>query len=278
MITNIMKTPALRTLLAASLLAGAATPAHAHRFWIIASQSVLSGEDQWVTFDAAISNNLFTANHHAAPLDGVKVTGPDGKPVEIQNGKEGTIRSTFDIKLTKPGSYRTEIVRDMLSAQWVESGEQKRWRGDLAKFEAEGIKDKPGVKVSQNVSRVETVVSSGEPSQEALKPTGKGLELVIDKTHPNDLIAKEKATFALHFNGKPAANCTVTVVKGDDRYRNDTGETTVTTNAEGQFEVTWPAAGRYWLNATVEGAGAKIGNLETTSRSSYTTTFEVLPE
>ncbi len=273
-----MKTTLLRALLAATLLAGAATPARAHRIWLISSQSVLSGDDQWVTFDAAISNNLFTANHHAAPLAGIKVTGPDGQPVEIQNGKEGTIRSTFDVKLTKPGSYRAEIVRNMLAAQWTENGEQKRWRGDLAKFEAEGIKDKPGVKVSQTASRVETVVTSGEPSKEALKPTGKGLELVTGTTHPNDLIAKEKATFAFHINGKPAADCKVTIIKGDDRYRNEAGEITVTTNAEGKFEVTWPSAGRYWINANVEGAGTKIGELETTSRASYTATFEVLPE
>lgn len=273
-----MKSRFLRTLALPALLACAATPALAHRLWIIPSLSVLSGEDQWVTFDAAVSNNLFFPNHHATPLAGITVTGPDGKPVELQNAKEGEIRTTFDVKLTQPGTYKAATIRDTIAAQWTENGETKRWRGDAAKFAADGIKDKPGVKLTHNVSRVETVVTSGEPGGEALKPTGKGLELVIDKTHPNDLLQGEKASFFLHLNGKPAADCKVTVVKGDDRYRNDAGETTVTTNAEGRFEVTWAAPGRYWLNASVEGEGAKIEGIATTSRSAYTTTFEVLPE
>lgn len=273
-----MKSSLIRSLAVSALLACSAGPAAAHRFWIIPSLSVLSGEDQWVTFDAAISNNLFFPNHRAAPLDGVAVTGPDGKPVEIQNGKEGEIRTTFDIKLTRPGSYKTAIVRDTLMAQWTENGEQKRWRGDAKLFVSEGIKNKPGVKVTHNASRVETVVTSGKPTLEALKPTGKGLELVIDQTHPNDLFAGEKASFVLHFNGKPAANCKVTIVKGDDRYRDEAGETTVTTNAEGRFEYTWPAAGRYWLNASVEGGEVEIEGVKAASRATYTTTVEVLPE
>ncbi|MES2706534.1 MAG: DUF4198 domain-containing protein [Verrucomicrobiota bacterium] len=274
-----MKTSLSRRLLTASaLLALSVSPALAHRFWIIPSTSVLSGDDQWVTFDAAISNNLFFPNHHAAPLAGFTVTGPDGKTVEIQNGKEGQVRTTFDVKLTQPGTYKAATVRETLSAVWTENGEQKRWRGNAATFASEGIKDKPGVKVSQNVSRVETVVTSGEPSLEALKPTGKGLELVVDKNHPTDLVKGEKVSFLMHFNGKPAAGLKVTLVKGDDRYRNDTGETSVTTNAEGRFEVTFPETGRFWLNATTEGEGTKLEGLPVASRSSYTTTVEVLPE
>ncbi len=273
-----MKSHLLRSLAIPAFLAFCASPVLAHRLWIIPSLSVLSGEDQWVTFDAAVSNNLFFPNHHATPLAGITVTGPDGKAVELQNAKEGTIRTTFDIKLTQPGSYKAATVRETLSAQWTENGEAKRWRGDAAKFTAEGIKDKPGVKLTQSTARVETVVTSGAPGGEALKPTGKGLELVIDKTHPNDLLQGEKASFLLHLNGKPAADCKVTVVKGDDRYRNDAGETVVTTNAEGRFEVTWAAPGRYWLNASVEGEGAKIEGIASTSRSAYTTTVEVLPE
>lgn len=273
-----MKSTLLRAVAAAFVIASSTSTALAHRFWIIPSMSVLSGEDQWVSFDAAVSNNLFFANHRSAALGGVVVTGPDGKTVEIQNANEGAIRSTFDVKLTKPGSYKAAIVREMLSAQWTENGETKRWRGDAAKFAAEKIKDKPSVKVSFNVSRVETVVTSGEPSADALKPTGKGLELVIDKTHPNDLVDGEKATFILHFNGKPAANCKVAIVKGDDRYRDAAGEMASTTNAEGRFDVTFATTGRYWLNATVEGEGPQVEGLPSTGRSSYTTTFEVLPK
>ena len=273
-----MKTMLTKSLGTAALLALSANPVLAHRFWIIPSTSILSGENQWVTLDAAISNNLFFPNHVAPPLESMAVTGPDGKPVEIKNGKEGEIRTTFDIELTKPGTYKVASVRSMLSAQWKEGEEVQRWRGSAADFAKQNLKGKPELKLFENASRVETVVTSGEPSKEVLKPTGKGLELVFDKNHPNDLFAGEKAAFAFVVNGKPAAKLKVTVVKGDDRYRNDPGETEVTTDDKGAFEVSFSEPGRYWLNASIETEGGEFEGVPLGHRVSYTTTFEVLPE
>ncbi len=273
-----MKTTLKKSLGIAALLALTAVPASAHRFWIIPSTSVLSGDDQWVTFDAAISNNLFFANHVAAPLEAITVTGPDGKTVEKQNAQAGKIRSTFDIELTQPGTYKIATVREMFSAQWKEGTEVKRWRGPVADFAKQDLKGKPELKVFENHSRVETVVTSGEPSDAVLKPTGKGLELVVDKNHPNDLFAGEKAAFAFVLNGKPAAGLKVTLVKGDDRYRNEPGETVVTTDDKGAFELSFSEPGRYWLNATIEAEGGEFEGVPLGRRVSYTATFEVLPE
>lgn len=273
-----MKTMLKKSLVVGALLALSANPVLAHRFWIIPSTSVLSGEGSWVSFDAAISNNLFFANHAAASLETMAATGPDGKPVEIQNGKEGKVRTTFDLELTKPGTYKVAVVRSMLSAQWKEGEEVKRWRGPAAEFAKQNLKGKPELKVFENQSRVETVVTSGEPTNEVLKPTGKGLELVVDKNHPNDLVTGEKASFALQLNGKPAAKVKVTVVKGDDRYRDEPGETVLTTDDKGAFEVSFSEAGRYWLNATIESEGGEFEGVPLGQRVSYTTTFEVLPE
>jgi uncharacterized GH25 family protein len=273
-----MKTMLKKSLGIAALLALSANPVLAHRFWIIPSTSVLSGENAWVSFDAAISNNLFFANHVAAPLQSMTVTGPDGKAVEVQNGKEGKIRTTFDIELAKPGTYKVASVRSMFSAQWKEGEEVKRWRGPATEFAKQDLKGKPELKVFENHTRVETVVTSGEPSSEVLKPTGKGLELVVEKNHPNDLFAGEKASFGLVLNGAPAANVKVTVVKGDDRYRNEPGETVVTTNDKGVFEVSFSEPGRYWLNATLESEAGEFEGVPMGRRVAYTTTFEVLPE
>lgn len=273
-----MKTTFTKSLGIAALLAVTASPVLAHRFWILPSTSVLSGENQWVTIDAAISNNLFFPNHAAPQLEALTVTGPDGKAVEIQNGKQGKVRTTFDIELTQPGTYKIASVRSMLSAQWKDGDEVKRWRGSAEDFAKQGLKDKPELKVSENQSRVETLVTSGEPGGVATKPTGKGLELVIGETHPNDLFAGEKASFTLNINGEPAGDVKVTVVKGDDRYRNETGETVVTTDAKGVFEVSFSEPGRYWLNATAESEGGEFEGAPLVRRVSYVTTFEVLPE
>lgn len=275
---NPMKRTLHKTLALAALAAFAPGPLLAHRFWILPSTTVLSGGNQWVTVDAAISNDLFFPNHNAPDLSAFSVTGPDGAKVELQNGNKGKIRTTFDIELTKSGTYRIASVRGMLGASWEENGETQRWRGDEKRFADEGIGSKPGVKVTRTHSRVETFVTAGEPDTAALKPTGEGLELVPEGTHPNDLFAGEKAKFVLHANGKPAKKCKVTVIRGDDRYRDEVGEIVTTTDDAGRFEVDWPEPGRYWLTATVEGEAGKLDGKPVSQRFTYTATFEVLPQ
>lgn len=266
-------TPSILALLA--VLACGTGNVSAHRFWIVPSSTVLSGDDPWVTFDAAVSNNLFFADHHAPELEIFTATGPDGKPVKLQNGAEGKYRTTFDLQLTKPGTYKIATVRELVSASWKEAGEDKRFRGTAEEFAEKKIAEKSDVQVTHSASRVETYVTRGEPNTEALKPTGKGLEIVFSKTGPNDLFAKEKATFGLSFDGKPAAGVKVTIIKGDDRYRADAGEITATTNEQGEFEVTWPDAGRFWVNASINQPATEKSPAK---RSSYTGVFEVLPE
>ncbi len=252
----------------------AAQPALAHRFWIVPSSTVLSGEDPWVCFDAAVSNDLFFPNHHAPALDVFTATAPDGSKLELKNGQVGKFRTTFDLQLEKPGTYRIATVRSLIFARWEENGERQGWRGPAE--DLGDVKDKPGVTLMANRSRVETFVTAGEPTTPT--PTGEGLELDFTETHPNDLYAGEPATFTLHHNGKPAAGVEVTVIKGDDRYRNEVGEIKVTTGEDGTFQVTWPEAGRYWLNASLEGGTTEVQGMQADNRSAYTATFEVLPE
>lgn len=58
-----MNYPAMRRLMLAALVALPVTVlptiAEAHRAWMLPSATVLSGDDPWVTVDAAISNDLF---------------------------------------------------------------------------------------------------------------------------------------------------------------------------------------------------------------------------
>lgn len=280
------------------MLAATIAPAAAHRFWILPSSTVLSGDEPWVTFDAAISNNLFFPDHNAPPLESFSAAGPDGQPVKLENGTKGRYRTTFDIPLAKPGTYRISTVREMKMARWQEGGEEKNFRGSAADFEAAKIGEKDDVSVTESSSRVETFVTRGEPTTEILKPVGKGLEIVFKDTHPNDLFSGEKARFTLHLDGKPAANMKVTVIRGEDRYRTEVGEILATTNDHGEFEITFPEAGRYFVNASVGGgkpegkkegekAGAenagkpdegKMMKQAPGKRYSYTAVFEVLPE
>lgn len=267
----------LRTIaLSSAFVALLAPNASAHRFWLIPSTSVLSGEDPWVCFDAAVSNDLFFPNHHAPALDGFTATGPEGSELELQNGAVGKYRTTFDLELADPGTYRVATVRGGVFARWQEEGGEQRWRGSAEELEESGVLDKPELRLMLSDSRTETFVTAGEPTTP--EPSGEGLELVFGETHPNDLFAGEEAAFTLQLNGKPAAGVEVTVIKGDDRYRNEVGAITATTGEDGSFTVTWPEAGRYWLNAAVNGESVEVAGKQAEQRASYTATFEVLPE
>ncbi|HWL29543.1 MAG TPA: DUF4198 domain-containing protein, partial [Burkholderiaceae bacterium] len=74
-------------LLAISLLAPAC--AIAHDAWILPSATVLSGDEAWITVDAAVGNDKFYFNHRALPLAGLDIRSPDGKEVMPENSHAG---------------------------------------------------------------------------------------------------------------------------------------------------------------------------------------------
>ncbi|MDR6534131.1 putative GH25 family protein [Caulobacter rhizosphaerae] len=235
---------------AAGLVLALPLAANAHRGWIVPSFTVLSGDGAWVTLDAAISNELFYADHNPMRLDAVTVTAPDGSVDKIQNPATGKYRSTFDVQLSKPGTYKIGSAVSTVMASWTQDGQVKRFRGspeDFAKQVPAGAAD---LKTIKSFNRNETFVTRDAPTTTVFAPTGKGLELV-PVTHPNDLVAGEAATFKFLLDGKPAADLEVTFAPGNSRYRATPGDFKVKTGADGAFKVTFPEAGMYWMNAVV---------------------------
>lgn len=261
-------------LVAVTVLAATPLTAEAHRQWITPSATVLSGDDPWVTFDAAISNDLFYPDHFPMQLENVVVTLPDGSVGAIENGATGKYRSVFDLHLTQPGTYRIASVNDGAFASYQQNGEQKRWRGKKDEIGTAIPADATDVKLTEAQGRVEVFVTRGAPTETALAATGKGLELV-PVTHPNDLFAGEAATFKLLLDGQPAKGVEVAYVPGAARYRNESGEAKTTTGEDGAFTITWPSAGLFWIEAAVEGLpSAAIENAQ--RRAMYVAVFEVL--
>ncbi len=82
---------------AALALSFAAIGAQAHSVWMKPSSTVLSKAD-WVTVDAAVSNDMFFFNHRPLGLDKLVITAPDGSTVEPKNAHKGELRSVFDLK------------------------------------------------------------------------------------------------------------------------------------------------------------------------------------
>jgi uncharacterized GH25 family protein len=275
-------------------LAAAATlalpfAAHAHRAWLLPSGTIYSGQQPWVSVDAAISNDIFYYEHNAAGLDNLLVIAPNGQPVQAENQAKGRYRSVFDVKLEQQGTYRIALVNEGMFASFKLGNETKRVRGSAETLAKEIPADATELRVNQNNSRVETFVTRGKPSTDALKPTGKGIELVA-VTHPNDLVEGDTATFRFLDNGKPAAGYSATVILGGLRYRSELGEIRLDTDQNGEIQVKWPAPGMYWVNVApprpprMEGAppaapSGPAGTLaEPVRRSSYSLTLEVLPK
>jgi len=250
--------------------------AFAHKAWLQPSQTVIGGANPWITVDAAVSNDLFYFNHVPLRLENLVITAPDGSKAEPQNSATGKYRSVFDVELKQQGTYRIATVNSGLSGSWDVDGKPKRWRGTAATFATEVPKDAKNLQVSQSVGRIETFVTNGSPTDTALKETGEGIELV-PVTHPNDLFAGEKATFKLHIDGKPAAGLDIELTRGGTRYRNAQEEIKVKTDANGEFSVTWPEAGMYWLETGTEDTKTSLPQAKK-RRLTYVATLEVLPQ
>ena len=250
--------------------------AQAHKMWLLPSATNVAGADPWVTVDAAISNDLFYPDHHAASLDQLVITAPDGQTAKPQNASSGKYRSVFDLELNQQGTYKVALVNQGLFANYELDGQKKRWRGQADELATAIPKGAKNVQVTASSSRVETFISNGRPNDAALKPGGQGLELV-PVTHVTDLVAGEPATFQLLLDGKPAADLEVSAIAGATRYRNAQDEITAKTSKDGRFQLTWPHAGMYWINASIQDGNSGVKQASK-RRLSYTATLEVLPE
>lgn len=264
----------LRAATLACSLTAAAFAVQAHNVWLLPSSTVLSKAD-WVTVDAAVSNDLFFFNHRPLALESLSVTAPDGSSVQPENMAKGKLRSVFDLNLTQTGTYRLAVINEGVFAQWKDkaTGQSKRARGNPDTIASQIPADAQDVEITQSAGRIESFVTVGKPS--ALKTTGKGMELV-PVTAPSDLVKGEKATFTLQIDGQPARDIEVTATQGSTRYRDKVGEQTLKTDANGQFSITWPQAGMYWLEASTKDKKTTVARAKE-RRLTYAATLEVMP-
>jgi len=275
-----MKLSSVFTTSLAVLTLFASTSSEAHRVWIKPSATIVSGDSEWVTFDAAIANGIFYPDHYPLGLDRVKAMAPDGSAVTLENGHKGKYRSVFDIELEKEGTYTIYSASSGLSARWVDDeGERQYWppRGSQKTnddFYKEVPQDAKDLQVSERSHRVETFVTAGAPTYDTLGPTGKGLEL-DPVTHPNDLYTGENITFKFNIDSTAAAGTDVVLVKDGERYRDQSQPIKLTTDEKGEITFTLDEPGMYWLEAEYADDNGKAP--ATKRQGSYVAVFEVLP-
>jgi len=258
----------------AALLLFMSPASFAARAWLLPSQTIVARSGGWVSFDAANSDDLFSFNQGAMPVDSLSVSGGDGTPVAAQNIAKGKTRSSFDLELRAAGTYRVAVAGDAVMARWEEDGKPKRWRGAPAEMAANIPANAAKLEVEQMQRRVETFVTVGTPTE--VKAVGTGLELVPIR-HPNDLYAGEAAKFRFLLDGKPAKDLALEIIAGGTRYRDSPAAMNLKTDADGYVTVTWPAAGLYWLDAEIKDEKASVPGVKQRT-AAYDATLEVLPQ
>jgi uncharacterized GH25 family protein len=264
-----------------ALIAAAATLASfnaaAHHPWLLPSQTLVEGKEGIVAIDAAATEDLFEFDTRGLPLDGLAITAPDGSSlVPSALNTASRHRSSFELNLTQPGTYRVAYLSQGVMVSYKQGGETKRFRGTAEAWEKERPEKAEDLRVTQFASRVETFVAREKPSDKPFAPAGQGLELVpLDA--PVDLSEGDSTRFRLLLDGKPLADAAVSLLRGGNRYRYKMGELTLKSDAKGEFSVAWPEAGRYWLGVS-HNTPAEAANLPPLRRLSYSATLEVRPK
>lgn len=267
-----------------------AAPLAAHNAWLLPSTTVLSDTGQYVTVDMGASTAPFEADHAALPAENVKVWAPDGTMGTLENAARLRYRSTFDVKIDKPGTWRIGMETGTITGSFKVDGEAwtlGRRRGPppapgsapaapvraIASI-AELPANATDLDLTEVSGRNEFFVTAGAPTETLFTPTGKGLEFVPE-TLPTDLVADEPGRFRFLVDGQPVAGLEVEVVPGGRRYRSESGAQKLVTDAEGRVTISWPGAGFYWLNTTITDE-RPTNDMATKRRMTYTATLEVL--
>jgi len=256
---------ALLGLLATALSADAHTP-----YLAPASFEPMHGD--LVTLDAAFGEDFFVPEvvfDHSE----FRVTLPDGRSVPADSVHRLKTRAVIEHQLAAgPGTYRFSSGERLgaMFRTWEIDGKQESTR-DPAKPMPAGAKL---LAHYQSLSLSEAYVTAGAPTQAALKPYGKGLELV-PATHPSDLYTPERFDFRIDYDGAPLAGQVVEIHRATGDRDSQKPVATLTTDAQGKAGFAPAQAGTYLALIRYRGQ-APAGAAAPMYGYNYTLTFRVL--
>lgn len=257
----------LRFRSAALLLAliGAST-AQAHMPYVLPTLFDL-GKGDHVTVQSAFAEDAFLPEvaMRDAPFH---LVGPDGK--DLPTGPVTHLRdlSIFEAAIPADGTYRvTSGQRAGRKGKMFRAGNEWKMRGEGGEPPANAEQ----VDV-QSMTLADAYVTRGQPSDAALRPWGKALEIQAI-THPNGIVAGSDASFALLFDGKPLPDADITLFRSAGLYDGRKVVAQVKSGADGRFSLKPEDAGTYLI--LVRHRGAAPAGSETPYRSyTYTLTFD----
>lgn len=268
-----------------------ATSVMAHERYIVPSHTLLSGDKaQSVTLMASISNAIFHPDrplgdsNTGAEVGDLKtlfsllehsVIDPQGNITNSTRWQAFARMSVADVALTESGTYRIGLNQPDVHMTTFKKADGTPWRlfGANAKL-PEGATN---IVRRTTSSRVETFVTFNKTTQQAVNPTGVGVELAGDM-HPNDLFANEQVNFQLYFNGKSLTkDVNVKLIKAGTRHRNNRAEQKIAVNDKGEISFTPAQAGFYFLGVETHLNTPDDEKVDVKHFSLYLT-LEVFPE
>jgi len=247
--------------------------AWAHMPWLLPNATLVTSPDGVVSIDAVLSEDLFVYER-ALEVEAPQVIGPKGVQIQAQNIVRARNHTSFELTLPVEGCYRISQSSTQWMISFMQDGRLQRKRGGVDELPA-GAELKS---VVQMRSRQETFVSREHAGTPDFAPETQGLELQA-LSPVTDLSDGDHTRLRLLRDGQPLPDATITLRREGNRWRYDTGEQTLHTDARGEITIAWQQAGRYWLGAS---AGARQGDEGGSAaapllRDSLSATFEVLP-
>lgn len=243
-----------------------ASAAQAHMPYVLPTLFDL-GKGDHVTVQSAFAEDAFLPEvaMRDAPFH---LVGPDGK--DLPTGPVTHLRdlSMFEAAIPADGTYR------------VTSGQRAGRKGKMFrqgdKWEMRGEGGEPPANAEQvdvqSMTLADAYVTRGQPTDAALKPSGKALEIQAI-THPNGIVAGSDASFALLFDGRPLPQADITLFRSAGLYDGRKVVAQVRSGADGRFSLKPEDAGTYLI--LVRHRGAAPAGSETPYRSyTYTLTFD----
>lgn len=239
----------------------------------LAPVSFEPAHDQWVSLDAGFAEVFFQSDV-AFDNGNFQVLTPAGQwqaPARLEQFKT---RSLVEHQLAEKGTYRfTTGSRFGAVFRFYELNGQRKATRDAKEVLPEGAKL---VDHYQSVTLAETYITNDKPTTAALKPYGKGLE-IVPVTHPSDIYGGDTFKLKVLFDGKPVADKEVSVFSAYDGNEHEKAIAKSTTNSRGETEFSFTGRGVYLLYVRHTAAAPK-GAEAPNYGYIYTLSFAVNPK
>ena len=223
-----------------------------------------------MSFDASFSEKFFVPEV-AFNNSIFKVTAPNGKQTTPEFLSVLSTRTIAEHTLKDDGTYRVSTGNRLgkIFKIYKKDGERHSAKDPKAPL-PKGAKL---LSFFQSNTKAETYVTKGKPSNEAIKATDQGLELVMH-THPNELFVGDDISMTVQYDGKNIDDLSVDVMLAKDQFSTNKAAKVITSD-NGKLTLNVDEAGVYLLRARHR-TDAPEGSVAPVISNTYTLTLEII--